>query len=323
MARHHRAVAHRIAVTSLYSDGLCGERSCGWRYGADASSCSSCWDRWPPASPRRHRHRPSLSLRSSSTPWSRPSRRRWPTSCGHKARRLRPPANPASASPAADRTGALGTFRGRLNQVIAALPQANAALKRLPQALDESATGGRGTGSFLAALLAAVVAALAVEAIVRALLARPKNRLAPNAVPEKGMRSLDLPRPACAVGWACRHWFVAGQRVRLGRGVPRSGAATPLRPGGDVVPVALARQRPRAAADLQAGPCRRQALRHGRRRGAPPLQEHRRRDVPVHLPSFHGRAVGALEPVQRRHCRVTNSSPARSCWCCPSGWSSP
>ena len=51
-------------------------------------------------------------------------------------------ANPASASPAADRTGALGTFRGRLNQVIAALPQANAALKRLPQALDESATGG-------------------------------------------------------------------------------------------------------------------------------------------------------------------------------------
>ena len=38
--------------------------------------------------------------------------------------------------------------------------------------------------------LAAVVGALAVEAIVRALLARPKNRLAPNAVPEKGMRSL-------------------------------------------------------------------------------------------------------------------------------------
>ena len=100
------------------------------------------------------------------------------------------PANPASAGPAAEQTGALGTFRGRLNQVIAALPQANAALKRLPQALDESATGGRGTGSFLAALLAAVLAVLAVEAIVRAFLARPKHRLAPNAVPEKGMRSL-------------------------------------------------------------------------------------------------------------------------------------
>ncbi|HLM12620.1 MAG TPA: hypothetical protein VK362_09540, partial [Reyranella sp.] len=98
-------------------------------------------------------------------------------------------ASPAGAVPAAG-TGALGTFRGRLNQVIAALPQANAALKRLPQALDESATGGRGAGSFLAALLAAVVAALAVEAIVRAFLARPKNRLATNAVPEKGMRSL-------------------------------------------------------------------------------------------------------------------------------------
>ncbi|HZB52340.1 MAG TPA: mechanosensitive ion channel domain-containing protein, partial [Reyranella sp.] len=35
-----------------------------------------------------------------------------------------------------------------------------------------------------------VVAALAVEAILRALLARPKNRLAPSAVPEKGLRSL-------------------------------------------------------------------------------------------------------------------------------------
>jgi moderate conductance mechanosensitive channel len=99
-------------------------------------------------------------------------------------------ANPASASPAADRMGVLGTFRSRLKQVIAAMPQANAALKRLPQALDESTTGGRGTGSFLAALLVAVVAALAVEAILRAFLARPKNRLAPGAVPEKGMRSL-------------------------------------------------------------------------------------------------------------------------------------
>ena len=98
-------------------------------------------------------------------------------------------ASPAGAVPTTG-PGALGTFRGRLNQVIAALPQANAAVKRLPQALDESASGGRGAGTFLAALLAAVVAALAVEAIVRALLARPKSRLAPNAVPEKGMRSL-------------------------------------------------------------------------------------------------------------------------------------
>jgi moderate conductance mechanosensitive channel len=100
------------------------------------------------------------------------------------------PANPASASPAADRTGVLSTFRTRLKQVIAAMPQANTALQRLPQALDESAAGGRGAGSFLAALLAAMVAALAVEAVLRAFLARPKSRLAPGAVPEKGMRSL-------------------------------------------------------------------------------------------------------------------------------------
>lgn len=101
-----------------------------------------------------------------------------------------PAAAPASASPAADSPGMLGTFRNRLRHVIAATPQANAALKRLPQALDESATGGRGTGNFLATLLAALVVALAVEATVRALLARTKSRLAPRAVPEKGMRSL-------------------------------------------------------------------------------------------------------------------------------------
>lgn len=99
-------------------------------------------------------------------------------------------ATPASASPATDRTSLLSTFRSRLKQVIAAMPQANTALQRLPQALDESAAGGRGTGSFLAALLAALVAALTVEAILRAFLARSKNRLAPGAVPEKGMRSL-------------------------------------------------------------------------------------------------------------------------------------
>jgi small-conductance mechanosensitive channel len=102
----------------------------------------------------------------------------------------KPGAAVAAGAKEADRPDVFGTFRHRLLQVMAALPQANAALQRLPQALDESAAGGRGTGSFLTALLAAVVAALAVEAILRAFLARPKNRLAPSAVPAKGMRSL-------------------------------------------------------------------------------------------------------------------------------------
>ncbi|HEX9326850.1 MAG TPA: hypothetical protein VF915_10060, partial [Reyranella sp.] len=102
----------------------------------------------------------------------------------------KPEAAIAAGAKDANRPDVFGTFRHRLLQVIAAMPQANAALKRLPQALDESAAGGRGAGSFLAALLAAVVAALAVEAILRAFLARPKNRLAPGAVPEKGLRSL-------------------------------------------------------------------------------------------------------------------------------------
>ena len=103
-------------------------------------------------------------------------------------------AKPETAIPAgakdANRSGVVGTFRQRLRQVIAALPEANASVKGLSQALNESSTGGQGTWSFLTALLAAMIAALAVEAVLRAALARLKIRLAPNAVPEKGMRSL-------------------------------------------------------------------------------------------------------------------------------------
>lgn len=104
-------------------------------------------------------------------------------------------AKPEAAMPAgakdANRPNVYGTFRHRLRQVISALPQANASIHGLSRALDESSTGGRGTWSFLAALLAAMAAAVAVEAVLRAALARLKIRLATNAVPENGMRSLS------------------------------------------------------------------------------------------------------------------------------------
>jgi small-conductance mechanosensitive channel len=104
-------------------------------------------------------------------------------------------AKPEAAMPAgakdANRPNVYGTFRHRLRQVISALPQANASIHGLARALDESSTGGRGTWSFLTALLAAMAAAVAVEAVLRAALARLKIRLATNAVPENGMRSLS------------------------------------------------------------------------------------------------------------------------------------
>jgi hypothetical protein len=103
------------------------------------------------------------------------------------------PAKPADTDPAiasnAARPDLLGAF-GRLTEVIAAMPLATASMKALPRALDESSTGGRSTANFLSALLATMVAALAVEAILRAALVHLKIRLATNAGPEKGMRSL-------------------------------------------------------------------------------------------------------------------------------------
>jgi small-conductance mechanosensitive channel len=103
-------------------------------------------------------------------------------------------AKPETATPAgpkdANRPGVLNTFRDRLKQVVAAMPQARDAAGRLSQALDESATGGRGTGGFLMVLMAAMFAAVAVELALRTAIAPLKIRLAPNAAPEKGMRSV-------------------------------------------------------------------------------------------------------------------------------------
>lgn len=103
-------------------------------------------------------------------------------------------AKPEAASPAeakdANRPAVLNTFRDRLMQVIAAMPQANASARGLSRALDESSTGGRGTWGFLTVLLAVTIAVVAVEMALRAALAPLKTRLAPNAIAENGLRSL-------------------------------------------------------------------------------------------------------------------------------------
>ena len=104
------------------------------------------------------------------------------------------PAKPAGADPlaagSAARPDLLGAFGRQLMAVIAAMPLATAAMKALPRALDESSSGGRSTANFLSTLLATLAAALAVEAMLGAVLVRLKMRLAENAGPEKGMRSL-------------------------------------------------------------------------------------------------------------------------------------
>ena len=262
---------------------------------------------------KRHRHRPSLSLRSSSTPWSRPSRKRWPTNCRAQGTlahgRTRP--MPAGADPAiasnADEARLLGTFRASTEPG-----------HRRPAAGErchEGACRGRWTrarpadeapASFLAALLAAVVAALAVEAIVRALLARPKNRLAPNAVPEKGMRSLAyLGLLALFDGLAVIGLLLASE-FALGAVFPGARAATHTSPrrrssflllwrvNALVLRLIFSPDLPAARLceiDDDAG-------RHLYRSivGI---------DAPLHLPSFSRRAGGARQPVRRRHCRVT------------------
>ncbi len=103
-------------------------------------------------------------------------------------------AKPEAASLAdpkdANHPGVFNTFRDRLKQVVAAIPQARDAARRLLQALDEGSSGGRGTGGFLVVLVAVMIAGVAVEMALRAAITPLKIRVAPNAAPEKGMRSL-------------------------------------------------------------------------------------------------------------------------------------
>ena len=75
-------------------------------------------------------------------------------------------------------------------KVVNALPTLGIELARIPRLLDQQTEGGRGPSTFLLLLCAVAVAAVAAEAILRLLLHRFRTKLAANAGPENGVRSI-------------------------------------------------------------------------------------------------------------------------------------
>jgi len=103
------------------------------------------------------------------------------------------PDAPASASPpsaADDQPSVLSVFWQQLSSALSGTPLMIRAVADLPRTLDERPTGGRSAAGFVSLLSATLIAAFAVEALLRRLLSRFKARLALNAGPEYGMRSL-------------------------------------------------------------------------------------------------------------------------------------
>ena len=86
--------------------------------------------------------------------------------------------------------GPFAVFIERAGNVVRALPTLGAKLASIPGLLDQSAAGGRSTSAFLLLLGLVALAALAAEAVLRAFMTRFRHRLAGNAVPEQGLRSL-------------------------------------------------------------------------------------------------------------------------------------
>ena len=92
---------------------------------------------------------------------------------------------PISAGP-----GPVAVFIDHAGNVVRAVPALGAKLASIPGLLDQSAAGGRSTSIFLLLLGLVAVAALAAEAVLRVFMTRFRHRLAGDAVPEKGVRSL-------------------------------------------------------------------------------------------------------------------------------------
>jgi len=89
-----------------------------------------------------------------------------------------------------DGPGPFAVFIERAGNVVRAVPALGAKLASIPGLLDQSATGGRSLSTFVLLLGLVAVAALAAEAVLRALMTRFRHRLAANAGPEQGLRSL-------------------------------------------------------------------------------------------------------------------------------------
>jgi small-conductance mechanosensitive channel len=86
--------------------------------------------------------------------------------------------------------GPFAVFIDRGVNVVRAIPTLGAKLASIPGLLDQSAAGGRSTSTFLLLLGLVAVAAVVAEAVLRAFMTRFRLRLATNAVPEQGLRSL-------------------------------------------------------------------------------------------------------------------------------------
>ncbi len=81
-------------------------------------------------------------------------------------------------------------FINGAEKVIHALPVVGAQLALIPTLLDQRAQGGRGASTFLLLLCAVAVVAVAAEGMLRLFLHRLRSRLAANAGPEGGVRSI-------------------------------------------------------------------------------------------------------------------------------------
>ncbi|MFO1159847.1 MAG: mechanosensitive ion channel [Reyranellaceae bacterium] len=81
-------------------------------------------------------------------------------------------------------------FFERADKVLEATPVMLDQLASIPHLLDRSAQGGRSTSTFLAMLAAIAVVALVAEAVLRRLLVAPRGRLAAQADPQFGWRSI-------------------------------------------------------------------------------------------------------------------------------------
>lgn len=83
-------------------------------------------------------------------------------------------------------------FINGAEKVFHALPVVGAQLALIPTLLDQRAQGGRGSSTFLLLLCAVAVVAVAAEGFLRLLLRGLRTRLAANAGPEGGVRSIGF-----------------------------------------------------------------------------------------------------------------------------------
>lgn len=102
-----------------------------------------------------------------------------------------PAATPPHAAPAGNVVAdVLAAFLDKTAHVLRAVPTLGTYLAALPDLVDESPRGGRGTLQFIFVLPVVVGIALAAEAVLRKSLGHFRHRLAAGVAPERGLASL-------------------------------------------------------------------------------------------------------------------------------------